>query len=190
MRIIRKFSVDDIAPSARPTKRIMREFRINEISAVDRPAQAHATAVIMKRDEGDTAMDLSNVDLQALAHETCLLKAAQLRKADPKLTIEQAYAKIYCEEIEIRKGDRYGAIQKFNKAVARTEPLVEYGNSNDTGLAELEKLAAEQRRRAPWMTVEQAFAAAYTDPQNAEIATRERKEAYTRMLTPGVRTMA
>lgn len=31
------------------TKRIMRAFRMDEISAVDRPAQAHAKAVIMKR---------------------------------------------------------------------------------------------------------------------------------------------
>jgi hypothetical protein len=32
------------------TKRIMREFRIDEISAVDRPAQAAALATIIKRD--------------------------------------------------------------------------------------------------------------------------------------------
>lgn len=175
------------------TKHIIRKLIIDEISAVDRPAQEHALAVIMKRDERNTTMDLQNVDLQALAHEICLLKAAELRKKDPKLTIEQAYAKVYCEEIDIRKADRAGATVNFNKLyapVARTEPAVAYGNVNDTGLAELEKLAAEQRRRAPWMTVEQAFAAAYTDPQNAEIATRERKEAYARMLTPGVRTMA
>jgi hypothetical protein len=31
-------------------KRIMRAFKMNEISAVDRPAQAHAKVVIMKRD--------------------------------------------------------------------------------------------------------------------------------------------
>lgn len=35
------------------TKRIMRAFKMNEISAVDRPAQAHARAAIMKRDEGE-----------------------------------------------------------------------------------------------------------------------------------------
>lgn len=32
-------------------KRIMRAFKMNEISAVDRPAQAHARALIMKRDD-------------------------------------------------------------------------------------------------------------------------------------------
>lgn len=35
------------------TKRIMREFQMNEISAVDRPAQKGARAVIMKRDFSD-----------------------------------------------------------------------------------------------------------------------------------------
>jgi hypothetical protein len=34
-------------------RRIMRDFSITEISGVDRPAQAHARAVIMKRDEPD-----------------------------------------------------------------------------------------------------------------------------------------
>ena len=33
------------------TKRVMRAFKMNEISAVDRPAQAHAKALIMKRDD-------------------------------------------------------------------------------------------------------------------------------------------
>ncbi len=35
------------------TKRIMRAFRMNEISAVDRPAQAGARMTIMKRDDSD-----------------------------------------------------------------------------------------------------------------------------------------
>ena len=65
------------------TKHIIRKLIIDEISAVDRPAQEHALAVIMKRDERNTTMDLQNVDLQALAHEICLLKAAELRKKDP-----------------------------------------------------------------------------------------------------------
>lgn len=38
---------------AKNPKRIMRALKINEISAVDRPAQPGAVALIMKRDEGD-----------------------------------------------------------------------------------------------------------------------------------------
>ncbi|MFD0987816.1 hypothetical protein [Methyloligella solikamskensis] len=40
-------------PLPQRRKRIMREFTIDELSAVDRPAQQHATMAIMKRDEGD-----------------------------------------------------------------------------------------------------------------------------------------
>ena len=40
-------------------KRIMRAFKLNEISAVDKPAQAHAKAVLMKRDNPDNMDDLA-----------------------------------------------------------------------------------------------------------------------------------
>lgn len=43
-------------------------------------------------------------------------------------------------------------------------------------LAQLQELAAEQRKRAPFMTVEQAFAATYTDPANARLAAAERRQ--------------
>ena len=41
----------------RRPQRIMRTFKINEISAVDRPAQEGARAVIMKRDDGTPQID-------------------------------------------------------------------------------------------------------------------------------------
>jgi hypothetical protein len=44
-------------------RRIMRKFKINEISACDRPAQAGARAVIMKRhDEGFEKMSRAGGD--------------------------------------------------------------------------------------------------------------------------------
>jgi hypothetical protein len=43
-------------------KRIMRKFKLSEISVVDRPAQAHARALIMKRHEG---LDAMNDDISA-----------------------------------------------------------------------------------------------------------------------------
>jgi hypothetical protein len=133
------------------------------------------------------------VDTQALAHIACELLAKQLREKHPELTPEQAYAKVYENNIEIRKGDRYGAVmnfQKFTPSVARTTPITEYGNSNSTGLAALEKLAAELRQRNPFLTIEQAFAKVYSDPANRELATAERAAAYQRMYTPDVRAMA
>jgi hypothetical protein len=38
-------------------------------------------------------------------------------------------------------------------------------------------LAEEQRRKAPFMTPEQAFAAVYTDTKNIELVNRERFES-------------
>jgi hypothetical protein len=43
---------DPIKKETGLVKRIMRAFKMNEISAVDRPAQAHAKMVLMKRDGG------------------------------------------------------------------------------------------------------------------------------------------
>ena len=53
------------------TKRIMRAFKLNEVSAVDRPAQAHAKMVLMKRaDDSDDEYwkrDFSDKERQQLA---------------------------------------------------------------------------------------------------------------------------
>ena len=47
--------------------------------------------------------------------------------------------------------------------------------------AQLQALAAEQRKRAPFMTAEQAFAAIYSDPANAELANAERRQSRARL---------
>jgi hypothetical protein len=51
----------------------------------------------------------------------------------------------------------------------------------DEALKQLHELAAEQRKRAPWMTTAQAFAAIYGDPNNAT-AVQRYKEARARQL--------
>jgi hypothetical protein len=51
----------------------------------------------------------------------------------------------------------------------------------DEALKQLHELAAEQRKRAPWMTTQQAFAAIYNDAANAEAVARY-KEARRRQL--------
>jgi hypothetical protein len=51
----------------------------------------------------------------------------------------------------------------------------------DEALKQLHELAAEQRRRAPWMTTAQAFSAIYGDPHNAT-AVQNYKEARRRQL--------
>lgn len=176
------------------SKHVIRKLTIEEISAVDRPAQTHARVVIMKRDATeDMIMNTQNINTQQLAHIACELLAKELRKKDPSLTPEQAYAKVYESNIEIRKADRYGAtlnFQKFTPSIARTESIVEYGNSNDTGLAALEKLAADLRQRNPYLTIEQAFAKVYADPANRELAAAERAAAYERLYASDTRIMA
>ena len=136
--------------------------------------------------------DYSQVDLQGLAHVACELLAEEFRKADQTLTIEQAYSKAYESNLEIRKADRAGAVLNFQKysGVARTEPIVEYGNSNNTGLAALEKLAAEFRRDNPFLTAEQAFARVYEDPANFELATAERAASRERLYAGGAVVVA
>lgn len=62
-------------------KRIMRAFKMNEISAVDRPAQAHAKVVLMKRDADcvDPIIDLPAEDIAYLSKRD--FDAAQRRSA-------------------------------------------------------------------------------------------------------------
>ena len=53
---------------------------------------------------------------------------------------------------------------------------------------QLQALAAEQRKRAPFMTPEAAFAAIYAAPENRELAELERKQARARLAAtlPGM----
>lgn len=155
-------------------RRIIRKLTINEISAVDRPAQEDAKMVIMKRESGgDEDMKIEKLDIQALAHFACELAAKELRKSHPELTVEQAYSKVYESNLDIRKADRAGSVLRFTKQSApgaRAEPL-----ASDTGLAELQRLAADLQRAQPLMTAEAAFAKVYSDPANAELAKLERR---------------
>ncbi len=69
--------------------------------------------------------------------------------------------------------------------VVTLEPRVTGGDAatrsadgtNGDAYSQLMALAAEQRRRAPFMTPEQAFAAVYTDTKNIELVNRERFES-------------
>jgi hypothetical protein len=84
-------------------RRILRKIRIAEISGVDRPAQAHARAVIMKRaPEAHIGENYMSVDFGKLADVVLEGAAVALRKREPHLSPEQAYAKIYTSQ-EFRK---------------------------------------------------------------------------------------
>jgi hypothetical protein len=50
-----------------------------------------------------------------------------------------------------------------------------------SALDELDALVSEQRARAPWLSISQAWAKVYEDPANRELTKRERAEARARM---------
>lgn len=61
---------------AKPRRRIMRQFKINEISAVDTPAQEGARALIMKRHEAEDDVPAD----QSAAHSEKPVKEAEMTK--------------------------------------------------------------------------------------------------------------
>jgi hypothetical protein len=104
------------------TKRIMRAFKLSEISCVDRPAQEGAIMVIMKRDEGgrDIASELSasNREFAKLLHQyrnpgadivplDLYRHAAAIRKGTP---MEKTEAQV---TEELRKGLESGALKNW-----------------------------------------------------------------------------
>ena len=107
-------------------KRIMRAFKISEISAVDRPAQTGARAIICKRADDDDD-ELSDVDLLRLLdeesraaigrgeippigdgpHSVRLLEELHvLTRAQPRLVLSDAVAAAFGELERSRTGRR------------------------------------------------------------------------------------
>jgi hypothetical protein len=111
--------------------------------------------------------------------------ADDLLKTQPKLTKEQAFAKVYADpaNVELRKAER--AANGFAyPPIARTAPAVE----ESMAFGKLKELAAEFRRTNLFLTVEQCFARVMADPANRELVRAERLDAYDRM--GGVRIVA
>lgn len=89
-------------------RRIMKEFSITEISGVDRPAQAHARTVIMKRDDKAQENEMTpeeKAKMEALAaeKEAASKKAAEAEAAAKKLTDDLAVAKALAEMTDAQK---------------------------------------------------------------------------------------
>jgi hypothetical protein len=71
------------------TRRIMKDFRITEIAAVDRPAQAGALAVIMKRDNGDEMSESSTkADLEDSSRSSPSLMPTSTTSRRPRVTTQ------------------------------------------------------------------------------------------------------
>jgi hypothetical protein len=141
-------------------KRIMRRFAIDEISAVDKPAQEGARAVIMKRDEKtgaavavhrqrNSGMDYSKTDRGALAMLALEGLAKALREREPHLSPEQAFSRVFADPANriAAKAERESSRARLiaGAPVARTSAQVLNNLSDDT----IHALIDEIRRDNP-----------------------------------------
>jgi hypothetical protein len=126
------------------------------------------------------------------AFDAITAKAVELRKAEPKLSQAQAFAKVWNDDPGLRERERAEHRRRIGHKrlgdklpfEVTLEPRETNTWSVDDAMKALNELAAEQRRRAPWMSSERAFSAIYNDAGNAEAVARY-KEARARAL--GVR---
>ena len=107
---------------------------------------------------------MQNIDRGALAMLALEGAAEALRKANPELTKEQAFAKAYTDPAnrEAMKAEREASrarLSGFN--IARTEP--EIVDPDDD--AEIKRLVDEERRSNPYLTNEQLFSRVYSSPE-------------------------
>ena len=139
-------------------KRIMRSFRINEISAVDRPAQEGATALIMKRggNETDAGADVRGPYAIMRQYEDGMDRLADLCKRDGE-TRERAMSRLVAEGHPLMMSMARNRDAAHEMAVARMNPSTRSGpvgtapkrGSPDAGMDRVEReLDAMAKRRA------------------------------------------
>lgn len=124
------------------TKRIMEEFRLNEISAVDRPAQVHATAAIIKRRSDDEMIQrVRGKSTHERMEEDFEEVAAEIRRTE-KVPHHRAFSLA-----RKRRPDLYAAYQEAGqrKVTKAHEAEASRFEKSDDVLA-FEKLVAEYAR--------------------------------------------
>lgn len=110
-------------------KRIMREFRINEISAVDAPAQQGATVVLMKRNDaskGDAAGLHKNPADTTVETQEATAMSDDTKKADERIT--ELQAKLAAAEAVAEMTD---AQKAHHKSLSADEAKAYLAKSND-----------------------------------------------------------
>lgn len=149
----------------KPRKRIMREFKMDEISAVDSPAQKPARAVIMKRD------DSAAIDAPAFAKGIATLAMAATKGENMGA---RSFADILAEHEERRKqyeaNDKlwplYSALQDSLGSIAGDANLSPAGKLSAIE-ASIEQFSAAVRAEFPEIAEE--IGKAFTDPGIAGI---------------------
>jgi hypothetical protein len=118
--------------------------------------------------------------------ELSLLAKGYAMKRFPELTGDAAFAKAYGDARSSGEARAFwDACETLKQAGFMPTRLddddeedddEENGEENSDALDEITEKAKALRRRDPTLTAEQAFAKAYTDPANRDLAKRERKQ--------------
>jgi hypothetical protein len=127
-------------------KNIMRAFRLDEISAVDRPAQAHAKAVIMKREFTDEELGIGKALAAGVAAD--LNEDGTVMTDDIKKAVDAAVAEVKKEVADKLKetSDKLAAAEK-KLAEAECEAVLlkmlpeHRAYMNDAGMNDADKAA-------------------------------------------------
>ncbi|HEV2550797.1 MAG TPA: hypothetical protein VGU20_26025 [Stellaceae bacterium] len=139
---------------------------------------------VVSEGNGTTGMAFTEVEFTKMVHDHA---QADRRSGE---TPAQAFARCFnadtADGVAIRKA--HAVIKNF-PAMMVTKPTqvggaaaTDVDNATDA-LEQLQRLAEEQRRRSPELTIEQAFARVYAATENAELANAERLQNRPRATT-------
>jgi hypothetical protein len=137
--------------------------------------RAGSFAGLCKRVAAGRHHDISEWELATMARGYAMSRF-------PELTSEQAFAKIYGDARSSGEArafwDACEALKQAGFMPTRLddEEDDDEENGEETALDEIAEKAKALRRRDPTLTAEQAFAKAYTDPANRDLAKRERRQ--------------
>jgi hypothetical protein len=104
-------------------------------------------------------------------------EAEALRKADPKLTKEQSFAKAYDSNPQLREAERAERYRKINAPLmfeVSTTPLSIGSLDADKALEQINTLARRLNAEAPYLSFQQCWSRIYSD--NPELARAEREQ--------------
>jgi hypothetical protein len=114
----------------RKRRRIMRRFVINEVSGVDRPAQHHARAVIMKRHDDTEVEAAFNATGEGPAHDKLRARYDNENRGHPFRSAEENFANAWrslrpVERDEIRAEESGEAQRREAEEAARVRASVD-----------------------------------------------------------------